>query len=61
MEDKQEGQFPIEWTRIEIEANAAREIYLEGVSFPLLLAKQVFTNEDGIRPALSIWSQAIPP
>ena len=24
-----------------------REIYLEGVDFPLLLAKQVFTNEDG--------------
>ncbi|MEJ7709851.1 MAG: hypothetical protein WKF84_08325 [Pyrinomonadaceae bacterium] len=60
MEDKQEGQFSIEWTRIEIEANAAREIYLEGVSFPLLLAKQVFTNEDG-STGTSIWSQAIPP
>ncbi len=32
---------------LELEENATREIYLEGVSFPLLLAKQVFTNEDG--------------
>ncbi|MEJ7711691.1 MAG: transposase [Pyrinomonadaceae bacterium] len=45
LEDKQEGRFQSVDT-IEIEANAAREIYLEGVSFPLLLAKQVFTNED---------------
>ncbi len=27
---------------------AVREIYREGVEFPLLLAKQVFTNGDGI-------------
>lgn len=32
---------------IELEANATREVYLEGVEFPLLLVKQVFTNEDG--------------
>jgi hypothetical protein len=32
---------------LELEANALKEIYLEGVAFPLLLAKQVFTNEDG--------------
>jgi hypothetical protein len=32
---------------LELEAQATREIYLEGVDFPLLLVKQVFTNEDG--------------
>ena len=30
-----------------LEANATREVYLEGVDFPLVLVKQVFTNEDG--------------
>ncbi len=30
-----------------LEPNTVREIYLEGVDFPLLLAKQVFENEDG--------------
>lgn len=29
------------------EPNTVREIYLEGVDFPLWLAKQVFVNEDG--------------
>jgi hypothetical protein len=32
---------------LELEEHAVREIYLEGVGFPLLLARQVFTNEDG--------------
>ncbi len=40
------GHFqPVE--TLALEENAAREVYLEGVEFPLLLAKQVFTNEDG--------------
>lgn len=43
---KLKGQFHRVDT-LELEAEATREIYLEGVSFPLLLAKQVFTNEDG--------------
>ena len=30
-----------------MEANAPRTVYLEGVDFPLVLVKQVFTNEDG--------------
>ncbi len=46
LEDKLKGRFHSVDT-LEIEADAIREIYLEGVSFPLLLAKQVFTNEDG--------------
>jgi hypothetical protein len=32
---------------LELEAHASRIVYLEGVDFPLLLVKQVFTNEDG--------------
>lgn len=46
LEDKLKGHFQSVDT-LEIEANATREIYLEGVDFPLLLAKQVFINEDG--------------
>jgi hypothetical protein len=46
LEDKLRGRFQTVDT-IELEANATMEIYLEGVDFPLALAKQVFTNEDG--------------
>ena len=31
---------------LSLEANATQEIWLEGVAFPLLLCKQVFTNKD---------------
>ena len=44
--DKHQGRY----TRVdtlELEANAPRIVYLEGVDFPLMLVKQVFTNEDG--------------
>ena len=44
--DKHQGRY----TRVDmlgLEANAPRIIYLEGVDFPLVLVKQVFTNEDG--------------
>ena len=34
---------------LEWEAYAAKIVYLEGVDFPLVLVKQVFTNEDGSR------------
>jgi hypothetical protein len=44
--DKLAGQFQRVDT-LDEEENATREVYLEGVSFPLLLVKQVFTNEDG--------------
>lgn len=46
LEDKRGGRFHSVET-LELEANATREIYLEGVDFPLLLVRQVFTNEDG--------------
>ena len=38
------------YTRVDalvLEPNTVREIYLEGVEFPLLFTKQVFVNEDG--------------
>ena len=44
--DKQPGRY----TRVDtllLEENAPREVYLEGVDFPLLLAKPVFTTDDG--------------
>jgi len=46
MADKHQGRY----TRVdtlEFEAQAAKIVYLEGVDFPLVLVKQVFTNEDG--------------
>jgi len=46
LEEKQAGHF-YRVDTIEPEENDVKEIYLEGVDFPLLLAKQVFTNEDG--------------
>jgi hypothetical protein len=44
--DKQQGRY-VRVETLELEAQATREIYLEGVPFPLVLVKQVFTNEDG--------------
>jgi hypothetical protein len=43
---KSQGKYcPIE--SLSLEAGCLLEIYLEGVDFPLMLTKQVFTNEDG--------------
>ncbi len=44
--DKQHGRY-VSVATLELEPQATREIYLEGVDFPLLLLKQVFVNEDG--------------
>jgi hypothetical protein len=44
--DKQQGRY----CRVDVlvlEENAVHQVYLESVDFPLLLVKQVFTNEDG--------------
>jgi hypothetical protein len=43
--DKKQGRYQVIST-VDIEPNTVREIYLEGVEFPLLLAKQIFTNVD---------------
>jgi hypothetical protein len=44
--DKSQGRY-VRVDTLELEAHATRAIYLEGVDFPLLLVKQVFTNADG--------------
>ena len=44
--DKQQGRY-VSIATLDLEPLATREIYLEGVDFPLLLIKQVFVNEDG--------------
>jgi len=44
--DKQQGRY-VRVDALDLEAHATREIYLEGVDFPLVLVKQIFTNEEG--------------
>jgi len=45
-EDKKQGRY-VRVNTVTTELDSVRTIYLEGVEFPLLLARQVFTNEDG--------------
>jgi hypothetical protein len=45
--DKRQGKYQTVETLVFKKDKTVREIYLEGVDFPLLLAKQVFANEDG--------------
>jgi DDE superfamily endonuclease len=44
--DKQQGRY-VRVDTLELDAQATREIYLEGVDFPLVLVKQIFTTEAG--------------
>jgi hypothetical protein len=44
--DKLQGNY-VRVDTLELKPHTVQEIYLEGVSFPLLLVKQVFANEDG--------------
>ena len=44
--DKQQGRYQRVETLV-LADEAVQEIYLESVDFPLLLVKQLFTNEDG--------------
>ena len=46
LEDKQQGQY-VRVDTLVFETDTLKQVYLEGVPFPLLLVKQVFTNEDG--------------
>jgi hypothetical protein len=57
--DKQPGRY-VRVDTLELEAQATREIYLEGVDFPLILVKQVFTNEDGSIGLRSLVSSETP-
>ncbi len=45
-DEQQQGKYQVVGA-LELEPGAAREVWLEGVAFPLVLAKQVFTNGDG--------------
>jgi hypothetical protein len=46
LEEKQRGQY-VAVSTLDLPAGATRQVWLEEVDFPLLLVKQVFTNEDG--------------
>lgn len=45
-EDQRQGRFA-RMDALPLEANTARLAYLKGVPFPVMLAKQAFTNKDG--------------
>ncbi len=53
--DKQAGKY-VRVDTLVMEPNTVREIYLEGMDFPLLFAKQVFENEDGSHGVLYLVS-----
>lgn len=46
VDDKKQGRY-VQLGKLELKPHTVREIYLEGVEFPLLVVKQVFVNEDG--------------
>ncbi len=54
-EDKRRGLYE-RVALLELEPNTTREVYLEQVGFPMFLAKQVFTNEDGTEGVLYLVS-----
>jgi hypothetical protein len=51
LSDKQKGHY-VKLADLDLAEDTPLEIYLEGVDFPLLLTKQVFTNEDGSQGVL---------
>ena len=51
LEHKRRGQYE-QVASVGLEPGTVREVYVEQVEFPLLLAKQVFKNEDGLEGAL---------
>ena len=55
LEDKLKGHWQAVST-LEIQTNTELEIYTEGVDFPLLLVKQIFTNEDSSEGVLYLIS-----
>ena len=46
LEDKQQGRYQ-RIDALDMPDNSSRLVFLEGVVFPLLLVKQLFTNDDG--------------
>jgi len=51
LEHKKRGEYE-QVASVGLEPGTVREVYVEQVEFPLLLAKQVFKNEDGLEGAL---------
>jgi hypothetical protein len=45
-QDKREGQF-VAVSELDLKAGQCRLVYLKGLDFPVLVAKQVFINKDG--------------
>lgn len=45
-QDKQQGRF-VALCELELKPGECRVVYLKGVDFPVLVAKQIFTNQDG--------------
>lgn len=56
--DKQRGLYE-RVALLKLEPDTTREVYLEQVGFPLLLAKQVFKNEDGTEGVLYLVSSDV--
>src|SRR4030042_5778242 len=56
--DKLSGKY-VTVSELELKENTQQEIYLEGISFPLLLIKQVFKNGDGSQGVLYLVSSDI--
>lgn len=46
LEDKQQGRF-LRLDALPLKENTAVPVYIKGLAFPVMLAKQVFTNKDG--------------
>lgn len=46
LEDKQQGNYQAV-SSLTLEADTVTKVYVEQLAFPVLLARQVFTNEDG--------------
>ena len=45
-QEKRQGQF-LALTSLDLKPGQCRLVYLKGLTFPVLVAKQVFTNQDG--------------
>ena len=46
LEDKRQGRF-VRVDALPLEEGTVLQVYIKGLSFPVVLAKQVFTNKDG--------------
>lgn len=55
LEDKRQGHF-VRVDALPLEDNTARLVFIKGLSFPVMLAKQVFKNKDGSRGMLYLAS-----